>query len=165
MKSAEMCRLEEEDEEEEESLAEYQFGMEVDVPDGPTVVAWFPIPIVIYPPFMAEEEVKRLGDDGLYATEIREAITGVRARLNDAQLAARADAETLAEYVDRSSNWLMEHVDILHRCGDSLQTAVGDIAALTARFPYPTLAKSVYNLLSQVEDLRTHVNSQVDGVF
>jgi hypothetical protein len=80
-------------------------------------------------------------------------------------LAARADAKTLVEYVDRSSNWLMDHVDILHCCGDRLQTAVGDIAALTAQFPYPTLAKSVYNLLSQVEDLRTHVNSQVDGVF
>jgi hypothetical protein len=165
MKAAEMCRLKEEDEEEEESLADYQFGMEVDVPDGPMGVTWEPIPIVIYPPFMAEEEVKRLGDDGLYATEIREAISGVRERLTDAQLAARADAETLVEYVDRSSNWLMEHVDILHCCGDRLQTAVGDIAALTAQFPYPTLAKSVYNLLSQVEDLRTHVNSQVDGVF
>jgi hypothetical protein len=139
MKAAEMCRLEEEDEEEEESLADYQFGMEVDVPDGPTGVTWEPIPIVIYPPFMGEEELRRLGDDGLYATEIREAITGVRARLTDAQLAARADAETLVEYVDRSSNWLMEHVDILHCCGDCLQTAVGDIAALTARFLSPHL--------------------------
>jgi hypothetical protein len=61
-----MCRLEEEEEEEEEeedSLTECQFGMEVEVPDVPTGVVWAPIPTVVYPSFLAEEEVKRLGDD------------------------------------------------------------------------------------------------------
>ena len=58
-----MCRLEEEDEEEEESLTEYQFGMGIDVPDVPMGVVWAPIPTVVYPSFLAEEEVKRLGDD------------------------------------------------------------------------------------------------------
>jgi hypothetical protein len=154
IKAAEMSRLEEEDEEEEDSLTEYQFGMEVEF-DAPTGVVWVAIPTVVYPPFLAEEEVRRLGDDGLYANEIREAITGVRARLADAQLAARDDAGTLVDYVDCSSNWLMEHVSILHRCGDHLQTAVGDVAAITARFSYPTLANSVYDLLGQVENLRT----------
>ena len=97
---------------------------------------------------------------------MRDAITGVRGRLSDVQRFAQEDLETLAEYVDRSTGWVMEHVSFLHRCGDHLQASVGDIPSLTARFPsYPTLAGSVHELLGQVEELRAFVGNKVNEVF
>ena len=47
---------------------------------------------VVCPKFMAEDEVRQLEVNGPYATEMREAITGVSGQLVDAQLAAREDA-------------------------------------------------------------------------
>jgi hypothetical protein len=147
IRAAEMGRLEEEEEDEDESLTEYQFGMDFEPLDGPTAIEWDPIPNVVYPSFLAEEAVRQMGDDGLYAAEMREAITGVRGRLSDAQQMARADLLTLAEYVYWSTGWVMEHVSFLQRCGDHLQAAVGDVPSLASRFPYPTLAGSVHELL------------------
>jgi hypothetical protein len=87
--------------------------MDLDDADMPRVVEFAPIPIVIYPPFLAEEEVEEMeegGDDGPYATEMREAISGVRNRLADVQLVAREDAERVMGYVENSNHWLMEHI-------------------------------------------------------
>ena len=131
-RAAEHTRLEEEDGEEDDSLtSEYQFGMELDAIDMPRMVVWSPVPTVVYPKFMAEEEVKLLGDDGPYATEMREAIIGMRGCLGDAPLAAREDAELLLGYVESSNDWLMNHISTIHRCGEALQEGVGDVAALT----------------------------------
>ena len=77
-------RLEEEDGEEEDYLtAEYQFGMDLDAIGMPRMVVWSPVPTVVYPKFMAEDEVRQLEDDGPYATKMREAIIGVRGQLAD----------------------------------------------------------------------------------
>ena len=88
-KAAEFGRLDEEDgEEEDDSLSEYQFGMDLDGPDVPVGLVWNPIPTIVYPPFLAEEAVKQMGEDGVYAAEMREAITGMRVLLDDVQVAA-----------------------------------------------------------------------------
>ena len=79
-RAAEHNRLKEEEGNEEESDAEnYYFGMDLDDANMPRVVEFAPIPIVIYPPFLDEEEVGEMeegGDDGPYATKMREAISG-----------------------------------------------------------------------------------------
>ena len=58
--------------------------------DGmPAVPEFAPLKTNTYPPFLHEEEVSQLeGDDGKYATEMREAIKGVRERLVVAQESA-----------------------------------------------------------------------------
>ena len=82
IRAAKHNRLEEEEGNDEELDAEkYYFGMDLDDADMPRVVEFSPIPIIVYPPFLAEEEVGELeedGDDGPYATKMREAISGVR---------------------------------------------------------------------------------------
>ena len=85
IRAAEMGRLEEEEEDGDDSLTECQFGMDFEPPDAPTAIEWDPVPIVVYPPFMAEEEVRQMGEDGLYASEMRDAITDVRDRLSEVQ--------------------------------------------------------------------------------
>jgi hypothetical protein len=96
---------------------------------------------------------------------MREAIIGVRGQLADAQLAARKDAELILGYVESSNQWLMNHISIIHRCGEFLQEGVGDVAALTTCYAYPTLANGLSDLLGQMEDLRSSVVTQVDELI
>ena len=120
---------------------------------------------VVCPKFMAEDEVRQLEDNGPYATEMREAITGVSGQLVDAQLAARKDAELILGYVESSNDWLMNHISIIHQCGEFLQEGVGDVAALTTRYAYPTLSNGVSNLLGRMEDFCSSVVTQVDELI
>ena len=68
-------------------------------------------------------------------------------------MAARNNAGILMDYVESSNLWLMDHISILHRCGDRLQDSVGDVSALTTRYAYPTLTNGVSDLLGQMEGL------------
>ena len=114
-RAAEHNRLDKEEGDEEDSdTGKYFVGMDLDASDMPRVVEFNPLPTVVYPRFMAEEEVRDLEDDGPYATKMREAISGVRNRLSDVQLVARKDAERVMGYVENSNHWLMEHISILH---------------------------------------------------
>ena len=124
LKIAEYLRLEEKEEEEEDSNAlDCQFGMEFDVFDGMPVAPEFPpINTITYPPFLPEEEVSQLdGDDGKYATEMREAIKGVCERLMDAQMSARDETELVVGHMESSMSWIVDNISILHRCGERLQ--------------------------------------------
>ena len=98
----------------------------------PRMLDWSPVPTVVYTPFMAEEEVKGMEEDGPYATEMRGAIIGVCNCLSDTQMAARDNVEHLMDHVDSSNTWLMlmGHISSLHRCGDHLQESMGDVATL-----------------------------------
>ena len=118
------------DDEEDSLTVDYQFGMELDGAEMPQMVNWSLAPTVIYPPFMAKDEVKDMEDDGPYVIELREAIPGKHSQLGDARMAARDDVERMMEDVDISNTWLMENVSILHCCGDRLQESLGDIATL-----------------------------------
>jgi hypothetical protein len=59
----------------------------------------------------------------------------------------------------------MDHISILHRCGDFLQESVGDVAALTTRYAYPTLVNGVSDILGKMEDLCSSVVTQVDELI
>ena len=77
-------------------------------------------------------------------------------------MVARKDAEILMGYVESSNHWLMEHISILHRCGDCLQESVGDVSALPTCYAYPTLTNSVSDFLGQMEGLRSSLVTQLD---
>ena len=68
-------------------------------------------------------------------------------------------------YVESSNHWLMEHILILHKFGGLLQESVGDVAALTTHYAYPTLATGVSDFLGQMEDLRSSMVTQVNELI
>jgi hypothetical protein len=161
IQAAEDNRLDEMEGEEEDLEVEYHFGMELDKTDMPRMVGLSALPEAVYPSFMAEEEVIELGDDGKYASELREAISGCRARLADVRASAQYDDEMIMEHVESSTLWLTGHVSILHQCGDHLREGVGDVASFTACYLSPSLATGLSELFGQVEELRLSLDSQV----
>ena len=103
-RAAKNTQLDEEVGDEDDLLTvDYQFGMDLDGAEMQRMSNLEPVPTVVYTPFMAEEEVTGMEDDGPYTTEMREAIIGVRNCLSDTQMAARYNVERLMDYVDSSN--------------------------------------------------------------